>query len=265
MNPRELQIEARQLTVSIAGKRILKNIDLGVAAGEILCIVGANGAGKSSLVKALAGQILPETGQVNLAGRPISSWTAQERAQRLALLNQQFNVQIPFRVRELIELGAYPYRGLWTRQKLTQAVSAAMQYFHVADLAGRDYINLSGGEKQRVQFARVLLQIELGQGELPRVLLLDEPSAHLDIAHQQEVLKRLRQLVNHHPVAIVMVLHDLNLALTYADRVLMLHRGEVYLSGLPQAVLRAEQIKAALGAKMVKLAPELGGWLVPET
>lgn len=139
-----------------------------------------------------------------------------------------------------------------------------MEWLEIEALADKNYSQLSGGEKQRVQLARVLLQIEMGQGNKSRVLLLDEPAAHLDIARVHELLRLRRKLLRQSPVAVVLVLHDLNLALAYANKIALLHEGRIMALGAPEEVLNPHLIKSVFGLNLQQLVNAQGTWLLPK-
>lgn len=228
----------------------LRALDLQLAAGEVVCLLGPNGAGKSSVLRAASGEWEASTGRVSLLGRTLSHWPDIERARRLAVLPQSSALSFPFHVRDVVALGRMPHAS--GRECDAQIVSQAMTAVGIQALADKLYPQLSGGERQRVQLARVLSQVWPDeQGGQDRVLLLDEPTAALDWAHQLELLGLLRRLAEQ-GLAILLVLHDLNLALRYADRVVLLHEGEVYGQGVPEQVLTPQAVQAVFGVPVVR-------------
>ncbi len=217
--------------VVLGGSTILDGVDLTVHAGEVVGLVGPNGAGKSTLLGVLSGDI-PTPGTVTLAGRPLTHWSTTEAAMRRAVLVQRVTISFPFTSRQVVEMGRAP----WARTPLEEdddaAVAHAMELTDTAHLAERIFSTLSGGEQARVSLARVLAQ---GAG----TLLLDEPTAALDLHHQELVLGLARERAQAGD-AVVVVLHDLNLAAAYADRVAVLDAGRIAAVGSPPEVLQPE-------------------------
>lgn len=234
-----LNIEA--LSVTKPGTRItqrephylLKNVNCEVAAGEILAIIGPNGAGKSTLLKAISGDIA-YTGKVNT---PMLSDTPARRARQLAVLPQFSLLNFPYRVHEVVALGRIPHATGNTSDN--EIINQSLKLMDIAYLKNRLYPNLSGGEKQRVQLARVLAQIwnkEDAENQT-RLLLLDEPSTALDLGHQQDLMRAIKVFADR-GVAVVMVLHDINLAAQYADKLLALLCSETLAYGSLDEVIQ---------------------------
>ncbi|KOX13630.1 hemin ABC transporter ATP-binding protein [Nocardiopsis sp. NRRL B-16309] len=229
---------AEGITVRRGGATLLDGVDLGVRAGELLALVGPNGAGKSTLLAALSGDVSgapvrgeSDTGTVQLLDRPLRDWTPPELALRRAVLPQEATVSFPFTVAELVAMGRAPWAGLGGPAEDDAATADAMARAGVAHLADRRFPTLSGGERARVMFARVLAQ-------RTQVLLLDEPTAALDIRHQEAVLSVARTLADSGG-AVIVVLHDLGLAAAYAHRVAILSQGRVVARGAPSDVFTA--------------------------
>lgn len=227
------------------GCRVLGGIDFRLPAGEVMAVLGTNGAGKSTLLATLSGELPRETGEILLAGRRLESWPANERARRLAVLPQSSSLAFAFSVEEVVSLGRMPHSS--GRDEDRRIVAEAMQAADVEHLRHRSYLALSGGERQRVHLARVLAQI--WDSPDPACLLLDEPTASLDLAHQRLILQQARELAQGGN-AVLLVLHDLNLAARYADRVLLLDRGGVAALGTPWDVLQAERIQQVFGVEV---------------
>lgn len=218
-------------------KPLLEDITLDLEAGTILALAGPNGAGKSSLLQLISGDIQPASGRLSLGGRVISDWSAQERAQQLAYLPQMSLLNFPYTVEEVVMLGRTPHSsGLHKDQEV---VEQALQLTDTLSLRQRLYTQLSGGEKQRTQLARVFAQI-FDNGQLSgKLLLLDEPTSALDLAHQQQVLLAVRELARS-GCAVILVIHDLNLAAGIADQVLVLDNGRQVALGTPHTVLTTD-------------------------
>ncbi|HEY7035822.1 MAG TPA: heme ABC transporter ATP-binding protein [Thermomicrobiales bacterium] len=235
-------LAAEGIGVSIRGRWLLRDVWLAVAPGEVVALVGPNGAGKSTLVRVLAGDLAPTTGRVTLDDRPIADFRPRDLALRRAVLPQQTVVQFAFTAREVVEMGRGPRRND-DDEAVVAASLAKTESTHVAD---RIFPSLSGGEQARVSLARVLAQ------EAP-LLLLDEPTASLDLRHQQLVMEVARDLAAHGAM-IVAVLHDLNLAAAYADRIALMHDGRLVADGPPWQTL-TEPLLTAVFACPIAVAP----------
>jgi iron complex transport system ATP-binding protein len=226
-------LQAQGLLLHLGPQRVLDGLSLAARAGQWLAIVGPNGAGKSTLLSVLAGLLKPEAGSVHLQGRALADWPAQARAQQLAWLSQQGEAEGDIAVRDVVRLGRLPRHGLFGAPDAQDeaAVSAALAETECTAYAARRLSALSGGERQRVLLARALAV------QAP-VLLLDEPTTHLDAPHQRALCRSLQARAAA-GVAVVTVLHDLNLALA-ADRIVVMQRGRVAADGPPaDATLRA--------------------------
>lgn len=218
------------------GSRLLTDITLAVQPGEILALAGPNGAGKSSLLRLVAGDLTPDRGRLEVLGRPHRDWHRRELARHLAVLPQLSLLNFPYTVEEVVALGRIPHAtgGEIDRQVIAQAMAAT----DAGALRERLYTHLSGGERQRVQLARVLAQVweVVSPGGL---LLLDEPTTALDLCHQQRVLAAVHRLAGR-GCAVVLVIHDLNLAAGVADRLAVLDDGRLVAEGPPAEVLTAD-------------------------
>lgn len=228
------------------GVALLDGIDFRVRAGEILAILGPNGAGKSTLLKVLSGEWQPTVGSVRFNGRPISQWPVKARARTLGILPQGTSLDFPFTVEEVVMLGRTPHdSGLKRDVAIVAEALAAVDGSH---LRKRFYTQLSGGEKQRVQLARVLAQIwedvpgSASDEGLTRFLILDEPTASFDLAHQQLTLDLVSQLASR-GYGVVMVVHDLNMAARSATEILLLNCGRMVAHGQPAEVLTPATIR----------------------
>ncbi len=217
------------VTVVRGGREVVSGVDLVVRHGELVGLVGPNGSGKSTLMGVLAGDLEPASGTASLDGRPIAGWGVRELAMRRAMLLQHVEISFPFRVLDVVRMGRSPWAGTAAEDDDDPAVAAAMSDTDVAELAAREYTSLSGGERARAALARVLAQ---GTG----ILLLDEPTASLDLQHQELVMGVARRRASQ-GVAVVVVAHDLQLAAAWADRVVMLEHGRTAADGPPREVL----------------------------
>jgi iron complex transport system ATP-binding protein len=231
------------LRVVVGQTTVLDQVSFTLAAGEVLVVVGPNGAGKSTLIRAVSGELGTVAGQVLLDERPFAHWPRRERARHLAVLPQHITLTFPFTVRHVVLMGRTPHiRGAETRHDYDIA-EATLTAVDAARFADRTYTTLSGGERQRVQLARVLAQIWEPPATGRRYLLLDEPTASLDLAHQHRLLSTVRQFARQ-GVGVLMVLHDLNLAAQYGDRLLVLKNGQPWTLGTPPEVLTATMVQA---------------------
>jgi len=229
---------ARGVGVRAGSSTLLQAVDLRLAPGEVGAILGPNGAGKSTLLAVLAGLRAPDSGDVTLNGQTVSPAQAHRLARQRAVLPQETAVAFDFRVQEVVELGRYPHRQQPSRNEAAIA-QAAMQATGVAAMSERTLASLSGGERARAQLARVMAQIWEPDAEgTPRWLLLDEPTAALDLRHQHETLGTVQRWAREQGVGVLAVLHDPNLALRYADRAWVLDAGTLQASGPPAQVLQ---------------------------
>ena len=238
-------IRARNITVEIQSKKLLDDVSLEVRGGEVLIVLGPNGAGKSTLRKVLCGDLLLTGGEVTMDGRNLDDWTLTERAKVRAVLPQDSSLNFPFSVSEVVLMGRAPHVSGAETAKDYEIARAALKAVDELKLEDRIYPTLSGGERQRVQLARVLAQI-WEKTEQPRYLLLDEPTSNLDIAHQHGTLKIARRFARE-GVAVLVILHDLNLAAQYADKILLLKDGKIEAFGVPDDVFSPEIIRETFG------------------
>lgn len=229
--PGQPALEARGVSLSYGHRPILDAVDLEVRHRERLALVGPNGAGKSTLLSVLAGDLAPDEGEVRLAGRSLAEWRLRQMARERAVLTQEHRISFPFPAGDVVRMGRAPWRGRPEEDDDDRVVAEAMASTDVDRLAAQSFSQLSGGEKGRTSFARVLAQ-------RTGILLLDEPTAALDIGHQETVLARARAEAAS-GTAVVVVLHDLSLAAAWADRVALLHHGRVTAEGTPAEVFTA--------------------------
>jgi len=241
-------LEISELNFAYDGHPVLKDVNLRLGPGEVLSLIGPNGAGKSTLIKLAAGLLRPDSGLVKLFGRPPTGWPRRDLARLLALVPQGAYLPPTFTVWESALLGRTPYLGFLgiARERDRRVTRQALEWVGIAHLADRLVGELSGGERQRVVLARALAQE-------PRCLLLDEPTTHLDIHHQVTILSLVRHLAVREGIAVLTVLHDLNLAATFADRVVLLVDGRVVAQGTPAEVLCLELLAAIYGESVAIL------------
>lgn len=229
----------RGVGLKLEGRAIISDVTLDVFPGEVIALVGPNGAGKSTLLSLMAGDVAPSMGSALLSGKEASKYRPEEAARLRSVLMQSNTVSFPFTVREIVEMGRAP----WARTPLLshdgEAISSALELADVAHLEHRRFTQLSGGERARVSLARVLAQ------RTP-VVLLDEPTAALDLRHQEDVMTTVRHLARD-GAAVVVVVHDLSVAAGYADRVALLVEGGLDAIGVPTEVIEASRVSRVYG------------------
>lgn len=239
-------IDIQCVSLKYGPHTVIQDVSVEIDEGAFFVIIGPNGAGKTSLLKAIAGLHPLAEGGIQIQQRPIVAYSRKELARTLALVPQQINADFPFTVTETVLMGRYPHLGLLAvegRHDLEFA-RQAMEFTEVSHLADRRLGQLSGGERQRVIIARAICQQS-------KILLLDEPTASLDPAHQLRIMDLMERLRQQELVTIVMVSHDLNLASSYADRLLLLKDGVVENIGTPRQVLTQEQLSKSYGCELL--------------
>ena len=234
-----MTLSADGVGVRVGDAHLLRDVSLAVEPGEVVAVVGPNGAGKSTLLRVLAGDVRPNSGAVSMLGRPLAAWSLLERARRRAVLEQESGIAFPFTVAEVVRMGRSPHHGALDPGADAQAVAGSLAAVSCGHLADRGFASLSGGERQRVQLARCWprsglpmrlrsaprrpgAQPAAGRDPEPRFLLLDEPTSSASTpAYQHAALATVRAVAGR-SVGVVVVLHDLNLAAGYADRIVLL-------------------------------------------
>ncbi|MBA3727174.1 MAG: ABC transporter ATP-binding protein, partial [Armatimonadetes bacterium] len=248
-----MAIEAVAIEAGYGGAAVLNFVSFDIRPGELVAIIGPNGSGKSTLIRALSRTLLPTAGTVRMLGDDIYRIPAKEAARRVAVVPQHEDQIFDFLVREIVEMGRYAWDG-----ESSGAVGRALLATSSDDLSERPFSQLSGGERQRVLLARALAQ------ETP-ILLLDEPTAHMDVGYQIATLSLLRRFAGEGK-AVAAALHDLNLVSGFADRVILLHAGRIAADGLTEDVLGSAEIERVYGATFERLRDTRTGRivLVPE-
>ena len=247
-------LEAHQLTVGYDGEPVLRDVNLTAARGQFIALVGPNGSGKSTLVRALSRVLRPISGRAMLDAVDIYEMSANELARRLAVVAQDYTVAFDFAVRDVVLMGRAPHLSRFGVEgpQDYKIAEEAMGLTHTLVFADRPITSLSGGERQRCMIARALAQ-------QPSVLLLDEPTAHLDINHQIEILDLARRLTTERGLATIVVLHDLNLASQYCDQLVLVSQGKVVAEGRPHEVVTEARIRFAYGTDVhVRRHPTTG-------
>jgi iron complex transport system ATP-binding protein len=247
-------LEINRLDFSYFDRLVLEDINLSVKAGEMVGLLGPNGSGKSTLLKLASGIPKPKRGEVRLDGNPISDLSRRSIASNVAVVPQRFHMPFAFTVSEVVMLGRTPFfRALADESEDDrQMVDSALELVGIGELAERRFDELSGGERQKVILAMALAQ-------QPRLLLLDEPTVHLDIAHQMEIVELVRGLNMEQGLTVIAAMHDLNLAALYFDRLIMLKEGKLWADGKPEEVLTEAGINQVFAASVrVELHPLTG-------
>lgn len=239
-------IKTKDLVFVYDERVILNNINLNITKGSIITMIGPNGSGKSTLLKNLASTLVPKGGAIFLDNKELERYSLKELAREIAVVPQNTNVEYDFTVYEIVLMGRNPYIGRFKHEtsKDFDIVKEAMERTNTWHLRDRSIENLSGGESQRVIIARALSQE-------PQVLLLDEPTAALDMHHQIEILDLLKVLNKEKGVTIIMALHDINLAARYSKEILLLNKGIKIIMGSPEEVITKENLQKSYKVDMI--------------
>ncbi|KGE03008.1 heme ABC transporter ATP-binding protein [Pseudohaliea rubra] len=242
-----MSLVATAVSLHRGAATLLSSVSVRVEPGELLVLVGPNGAGKSTLLSLLAGDDEPDAGVVTLDGRALQDLTLSERAARRAVVGPPPALAFDYSVRDVVAMG-WLHGERFGQVAPAEALGDVLEACELSDLAGRAFRSLSSGEKQRAQFARGWLQLWRPAGDrTARWLLLDEPNANLDVAHGLRLLEDLQRLAGE-GLGVLAVLHDLDLAARFADRIVLLDHGRAVASGKPEAVLSADRLSHVYGA-----------------
>jgi iron complex transport system ATP-binding protein len=249
-----MRLELREVSAGYNGEPVISGMSFAIGDGEFLGLVGPNGSGKSTVVRVMSRVLRPRAGRALLDGRDVFAMTSVEVARRVSVVPQDSSYHFDYSVLEIVLMGRSPRIGRFALEGARDYAAAerAMRLTGIAHLSRRPVTETSGGERQRVAIARALAQE-------PELLILDEPTAHLDINHQIEVLDLVRTLNREHQVAVVVVMHDLNLAAQYCGRMLLMHDGRLVAQGSAHEVITAQHVRQAYGTEVtVKSHPVTG-------
>ena len=236
-------IEAASVSLSIGRKRLLGGVSLAVAPGERVALIGTNGAGKSTLLRTLSGELAASSGQIRLRGRDLHGYRPRELSLHRAVLSQALTVAFPFTVSEIVRMGAGERRD----STVDKLVDDALAQVDLQDFQDRNINTLSGGEQQRVHFARVLVQASCGElVHGPGLILLDEPTASLDLRHQLDLIAAVKHRASS-GTTVIAILHDLNIATLFANRIVILHQGVIAADGPPHKTITDELLRKTFG------------------
>jgi iron complex transport system ATP-binding protein len=256
-------LEAMSVGVHAGRRPLLDNISLSFDRGRTIVLIGPNGAGKSTLLRVLSGEIKPQSGWVHLHGRDLRSYPPHILARHRAVLSQQLATAFPFTVADIVRMGTGHQRG----SRIDALIEATLAELDLHEFAGRAITTLSGGERQRVHFARVLIQLACGQDQDGgSILLLDEPTASLDLRHQIGMLEATKRRARDGALVIA-ILHDLNMAALFADHIVVLDRGRIDCAGPPTQTINGTTIRRVFGIETaVSQAPGDGvPFVLPQT
>ncbi|OQY02208.1 MAG: ABC transporter [Desulfobacteraceae bacterium 4572_123] len=246
-------VSVERLEFTYATEPVLQEVSFAVAQGDFFVIIGPNGSGKTTLMRMLAGTLKARSGQVQILNEPIESFSRKALARQIALVPQLEALDFPFRVSQFVLMGRAPHLGILGLEQASdfEIARQAMAFTAVEHLAARKMSQLSGGERQRILIARAICQQS-------KIILLDEPTASLDLAHQIQVMDLMKNFQQEKGVTIVMVSHDVNLASIYGDQLLLLKKGRIVKQGQPGKVLNFQDLEHAYGCKLLVDESPLG-------
>lgn len=253
-----MSIIASNINYSIGKKQILSDVSIKIHPGELHVLLGRNGAGKSTLFHILCGDTIIQTGNVRLNQKDINSFSKMELAKTRAVLTQETMIQFPILSKDVVRLGRYPHG---TNQSINnKIVETCIAITSSTNQKEQNFSTLSGGEKQKINFARILTQI---WETPPRYIFLDEPVSALDIPNQYKTLNICRHMADK-GYAVFLILHDLNLAFQYADQITLLEEGKILRSGKPNEVMTSQNLESAFGIKTKIVKAENTNFIIPE-
>jgi iron complex transport system ATP-binding protein len=248
-------INVKNLSHSFGEALVLKNISFQVPQRDFFIIIGPNGSGKTTLMKVISGILKPQNGELKILNRPIDQYHRKALAKTIAFVPQMTFADFPFTVTEIVLMGRSPYLGILglEQENDLEVANQAIAFTGLENLAHRKLDQLSGGEQQRVFIARAICQE-------PDIILLDEPTASLDLAYQVRIMDLMEKLKTEKGITVVMVSHDVNLAAMYADHLMLLHKGQVVCQGLPDEVLTYKTLEETYGCTLLVDESPLGNF-----
>ena len=248
-------INVKNLSHSFGEALVLKNISFQVPQRDFFIIIGPNGSGKTTLMKVISGILKPQNGELKILNRPIDQYHRKALAKTIAFVPQMTFADFPFTVTEIVLMGRSPYLGILglEQENDLEVANQAIAFTGLENLAHRKLDQLSGGEQQRVFIARAICQE-------PDIILLDEPTASLDLAYQVRIMDLMEKLKTEKGITVVMVSHDVNLAAMYADHLILLHKGQVVCQGLPDEVLTYKTLEETYGCTLLVDESPLGNF-----
>lgn len=237
-----MKLEVKNISVRYDGREILRDISFGVSAGEIVVLIGANGAGKTTMLKTINGGVKPASGEILIDGKPLSKMRRREIARKVSVVAQENETKFPVSVEEFILAGRFAHASAfgWETEEDEAAAERAMKACGLLEFRGRSMNELSGGERQRVVLARAL-------AAEPELLMLDEPTANLDLSHQALMFRLIREKCETRGLGSLVITHDLNLAAAFADKLVLIGGGRMIASGKPAEVLSAANLRNVYG------------------
>lgn len=236
-------VKAINISLNVGKKNILSKVNAHFNNGEVTAILGPNGAGKSTLVKCIAGTIKPSKGNIEIDNENINNIALEDLACKRGYLNQQFNWSIAYTVRDLVSIGRFPHYDVYPSKEDDRIVTSAMELLDIISFSDRTTNNLSGGELQRVHFARTLAQIWPTTSKEKKLLILDEPVNNLDPQYQHAILALAKDFARNYNVCVIVVLHDLNLVAQYSNNSILMKEGEIIAQGKTADVLTEQLLE----------------------
>ncbi|NRA63028.1 MAG: heme ABC transporter ATP-binding protein [Pseudobacteriovorax sp.] len=235
-------IEVNDISVSLGKQAVLTKVSFKVEPGKICVLVGANGAGKTTLLRAVSGEVKVDSGEIKIDGKSLGDWSIQKLARQRSVMPQHQHVPFAFSGRQIVDFGRYPYSLEESNRERSKRIEDMLSRTECLSLAQKPIIGMSGGEAQRIQFCRALVQLQQKERTNPSCLLLDEPTSSLDPKYKIKLIKQLREEAKN-KTAILCVIHDLNLANAFCDEIIMLKNGAVVADGPPKKVMTRDLLK----------------------
>jgi len=245
-----MSIDINSISLSINGTEIIKNISLKINPGELFTIIGPNGSGKSTLLKVISGDLIPSKGSINIDNTPLTDISVKHQALKRSVMSQSQQILYDYSVEEIIEMGWVDERRIKEDDVIKQKCNNAAKECHVDHLLQRNFNTLSGGEQRRVHFARTLLQIDHQYDDIgARYMFLDEPTANLDLSYELQLIRLLKKK-SINGIGVLLIIHDLNLASKFSDKIAILKRGSLFNVGTPSEVFQSKILSDVFGLAM---------------